>query len=317
MAKLLDRVRELLRLRHYSSRTERAYLHWIRRYIDFHGRRHPATLAAADVSRFLSSLAIDRRVSAATQNQALAALLFLYREVLGTPVGLEGVVHAKQSARLPVVLSRAEVRAVLGRMRGTSRLVATLLYGTGVRLLEGLALRVKDIDFGRSEIVVRGGKGDRDRVTMLPGSLRTPLERHLEQMRRLHDHDLAEGAGYVVLPHALGRKYPAAGREWGWQWVFPATRPYVDRATGERRRHHLHQTVIQRAFREAVQASRVPKRASCHTLRHSFATHLLEAGYDIRTVQELLGHRDVRTTMIYTHVLNRGGFGVRSPADAL
>jgi integron integrase len=317
MAKLLDRVRDRLRLRHYSPRTERVYVRWIKRYINYHGKRHPAMLGAADVSRFLSSLAIDCRVSAATQNQALAALLFLYREVLGQPVGLDRVVHAKQSARLPVVLSRAEVRVVLGRMRGNSRLVATLLYGTGVRLLEGLALRVKDIDFGRSEIVVRGGKGDRDRVTMLPGSLRTPLERHLEQVQRLHDHDLAEGAGYVAMPNALGQKYPAAGREWAWQWVFPATRPYIDRATGERRRHHLHQTVIQRAFREAVQASRVPKRASCHTLRHSFATHLLESGYDIRTVQELLGHRDVRTTMIYTHVLNRGGFGVRSPADAL
>lgn len=317
MAKLLDRVRDRLRLRHYSPRTERVYVRWIKRYINYHGKRHPAMLGAADVSRFLSSLAIDCRVSAATQNQALAALLFLSREVLGQPVGLDRVVHAKQSARLPVVLSRAEVRVVLGRMRGNSRLVATLLYGTGVRLLEGLALRVKDIDFGRSEIVVRGGKGDRDRVTMLPGSLRTPLERHLEQVQRLHDHDLAEGAGYVAMPNALGQKYPAAGREWAWQWVFPATRPYIDRATGERRRHHLHQTVIQRAFREAVQASRVPKRASCHTLRHSFATHLLESGYDIRTVQELLGHRDVRTTMIYTHVLNRGGFGVRSPADAL
>ncbi len=316
--RLLAQLRSALRSRHYSRRTEEVYVRWTRRYVRFHGLRHPAELGVSDVTQFLSSLAVDRRVSASTQNQALAALLFLYREVLGRGMGgLDQIVHAKRSTRLPVVLTRAEVRAVLKPMRGTPRLVATLLYGTGVRLLEGLALRVKDVDFGGNEILVRGGKGDRDRVTVLPGSLKAELARHLGEVKLLHDHDVAEGAGWVALPHALAWKYPAAGREWGWQWVFPATRPYVDAVTGQRRRHHLHETVIQRAFREAVRASGIAKRASCHSLRHSFATHLLEQGNDIRTVQALLGHRDVRTTMIYTHVLKRGGLGVRSPADTL
>jgi integron integrase len=316
--KLLAQVRQAVRVRHYSPRTEEAYVRWIRRYVRFHGMRHPAELGAGELSRFLSNLAVEGRVSASTQNQALASLLFLYREVLGHPVGWLGdVVHAKRSARLPVVLSRVEVRTVLKRMERTPRLIATLLYGSGLRLLEGLALRVKDIDFAGNEILVRAGKGDRDRVTMLPGAVKPLLQRHLAAVRHLHDADLAEGAGWVALPHALAGKYPNAGREWGWQWVFPATRVYVDRGTRERRRHHLHETVVQRAFRDAVRASGVPKRASCHTLRHSFATHLLETGYDIRTVQELLGHRDVRTTMIYTHVLRRGGLGVRSPADSL
>jgi len=250
-------------------------------------------------------------------NQALA-LLFLYRAVLGQPVGwLDGVVRAKQTARLPVVLTQDEVRAVLGRMGGIAGLVATVLYGAGVRLLEALRLRAKDLDFQRCEILVRGGKGDRDRVTMLPQVVKGPLRAQLERVHALHERDLAEEAGWVELPGALARKCPGAGREWVWQWVFPATRGYIDAATGERRRHHLHESVVQRAFREAVRASGIAKRASCHTLRHSFATQLLEAGYDIRTVQELLGHRDVRTTMIYTHVLNRGGFGVRSPVDVL
>ena len=316
--KLLAQVRQALRVRHYSRRTEEAYVRWVRRYVLFHGLRHPSGLGEADLTRFVSSLAVDRRVSASTQNQALAALLFLYRDVLGQRVGwLEHVVHARRSVRLPVVLTRAEVRDVLGRMEGTPRLVASLLYGSGVRLLEGLQLRVKDLDFGANEIIVRGGKGDKDRHTVLPAAFRADLERHCEAVRRLHMRDCAEGAGWVELPYALAGKYPNAGREWGWQWVFPATRGYLDPVSRQQRRHHLHETVVQRAFKQAVRASGMAKRASCHTLRHSFATHLLETGYDIRTIQDLLGHRDVRTTMIYTHVLKRGGLGVRSPADSL
>ncbi len=316
--KLLARLREAIRVRHYSRRTEEAYVWWVRRYVRFCGVRHPRELGPTDVTRFLSSLAIDRHVSASTQNQALSALVFLYAEVLELPVGwLEALVRAKRPARVPVVLTKEEVRQVLERVPGVSWVVAALLYGTGMRLLEALQLRVKDVDFAANEITIRGGKGDRDRVTMLPERLKGPLLHHLAEVRRQHELDCAEGAGSVELPGALGAKYPAVGREWGWQWVFPASRVYEDRATGQRRRHHLHETVVQRAFREAVRATGMAKRASCHTLRHSFATHLLDAGYDIRTVQELLGHRDVKTTMIYTHVLRRGGYGVRSPADTL
>lgn len=310
--KLLGQVRAALRLRHYSRRTEEAYTRWIERYIRFHGKRHPAEMGSREVSAFLASLAIHNQVSASTQNQALAALLFLYGEVLRTKVAwIADLVRAKQPRRMPVVLTRDEVRGVIGQMHGVPQLAARLLYGTGMRLLEALSLRVKDIDFGLNEIAVRGGKGGKDRVTVLPASLTSALRVHLEAVRQLHDRALAAGAGSVELPGALAAKYPAAGREWGWQWVFPATR-------GEGNyRQHLHPTVIQRAFRKGVRASGIAKPAHCHTLRHSFATHLLESGYDIRTVQELLGHRDLRTTMIYTHVLNRGGLGVRSPADTL
>jgi integron integrase len=315
--KLLTQVRAALRLRHYSRRTEQAYVQWIQRFIHHHGLRHPRDMGAAEVSDFLTSLAVQRRVSSSTQNQALAAILFLYGEVLGRKVAwVADMVRAKASPRVPIVLTRDEVRDVLGRMRGTSQLVARLLYGSGLRLLEGLRLRVKDLDFGQNEIVVRGGKGDRDRVTMLPATLKPALTLHLQAVRRLHDRRVAAGAGPVELPGALAAKYPAAGREWGWQWVFPASRDHLI-GGGRSRRHHLHPSVIQRAFHAAVKASGITKPAHCHTLRHSFATHLLESGYDIRTVQELLGHRDVRTTMIYTHVLKRGGLGVRSPADAL
>jgi integron integrase len=317
---LLAAVHRTIRLKHFSPRTERAYVAWVRRFVRFHSLRHPRELGAQDVTSFLSSLASDRGVSASTQNQALSALLFLYRDVLAMPVGwLAGLVRAKRPARVPVVLTKDEVRRVLARLkhRDVVALVAGLLYGTGMRLLEALQLRVKDIDFERNEITVRGGKGDRDRVTMLPERLKGPLLHHLANVRTQHERDLAAGAGCVPLPGALAAKYPQAGREWAWQWVFPATRPYEDRARAEPRRHHLHETVVQRAFKEAVRAARLNKRASCHTLRHSFATHLLEAGYDIRTVQELLGHRNVATTMVYTHVLNRGGRGVRSPADSL
>jgi len=317
---LLSQLRRAIRTRHYSPRTEEAYVQWVSRFVRFAGLRHPRELGAVEVTGFLSHLAVEGRVSASTQNQALSAITFLYREVLDAPVGwLNALVRAKRPARVPVVLTRDEVRRVLVRLRdrGVPALVVGVLYGTGMRLLEALQLRVKDLDFTINQITVRGGKGDRDRVTMLPERLKGPLLRHLAVVRRQHERDVERGAGWVALPGALGVKYPNAGREWAWQWVFPATRWYEDPETRERRRHHLHETVVQRVFKEAVRAARVAKPASCHTLRHSFATHLLAAGYDIRTVQELLGHRDVSTTMIYTHVLNRGGLGVRSPADTL
>ena len=313
-------MRRALRLRHYSVRTEEAYVAWVRRFVRSSALRHPRELGPSDVTRFLTSLAIDGRVSASTQNQALSAVLFLYRDVLEMPIGwLTALVRAKRPVRVPVVLTKDEVRKVLGRLkgRGAASLIVALLYGTGMRLLEALHLRVKEIDFGANQITVRGGKGDRDRVTMLPERLKGPLLSHLAAVRAQHECDIAMGAGWVALPGALGVKYPQAGREWAWQWVFPASRGYDDAETSQRRRHHLHETVVQRAFKQALRATRIAKPASCHTLRHSFATHLLESGYDIRTVQELLGHRNVATTMIYTHVLNRGGLGVRSPADTL
>lgn len=313
--KLIDRVREEIRLRHYSGETEQAYVGWIRRFVVFHGRRHPRDLGAAEVSSFLSSLA-NRGVSASTQNQALSAVMFLYERVLGVRLPwMADVVRARRPARLPVVLSRQEVAALLTRLSGPPWLMASLLYGAGLRLLECAELRVKDVSIDRGELTVRDTKGGRDRVTMLPGSLRRPLEDHLVAVKFQHDADLAAGAGSVALPGLLRGKYPNASREWAWQWVFPATRTYVDRVTGERRRHHLHETVLQRAVKEAARAAGITRPATCHSLRHSFATHLLESGYDIRTIQELLGHRDVSTTMVYTHVLNRGGRGVRSPLD--
>jgi len=316
--RLLDRVRDAVRRRHYSRRTEEAYLSWIRRFILFHGKRHPAQMGVDEITRFLTALAVQGKVASSTQNQAVSALLFLYREVLGQEIPwLDSLVYAKRSRRLPVVLTRDEVRALLEHLHGVPRLMALLLYGAGLRLLECARLRVKDIDFASNQIVVRAGKGERDRVTMLPAAVKADLARHLEAVRRQYDQDLRRGAGWVELPGALMRKYPHAGREWGWQWVFPATRIYVDRVTGQRRRHHLHETVLQRAVKEAARRAGIAKRATCHTFRHSFATHLLEDGCDIRTVQALLGHRDVSTTMIYTHVLNRGPGAVRSPADRL
>jgi len=315
---LLGMVRRQLRLKRMSPRTEEAYVGWIRRYVQFHDRRHPSIMGEREISAFLTSLAVRSRVSASTQNQALAALLFLYQQVIRQPVGgLTNIVRAKKPARLPSVLTRGEVRLVLAGMRGSTRLVALLLYGGGLRLMEGLRLRVHDLDFERELLTVRGGKGDRDRVSVLPRSAITELRAHLLVVQRLHAFDVRAGHGCVELPGALDRKIPSAPRAWEWQWVFPASRLYVDRSTGEMRRHHLHETVVQRAVSEAAQRAGLSRRVTCHTFRHSFATHLLEGGYDIRTIQELLGHRDVRTTMIYTHVLNRGGRTVNSPADTL
>lgn len=316
--RLLDVVRERIRLKRYSIRTEHAYTHWIRRFILFHGKRHPREMGAPEVEAFLSDLAVQRNVAASTQNQALAAILFLYRDVLGIELPwLQDVVRAKRPARLPVVLTRREVEAVLARLDGRDWLMASLLYGAGLRLMECVRLRVKDIDFAMRQIVVRDGKGAKDRVTMLPEKLLSPLQLQLKKAKALHDADLAAGFGEVHLPYALAQKYPNASREWGWQYVFPASRRSIDPRSGVERRHHLDPKTLQRSVRNAVRAAGLAKPASCHTFRHSFATHLLEAGYDIRTVQELLGHADVKTTMIYTHVLNRGGRGVRSPLDAV
>jgi integron integrase len=317
-AAVLDDVRRAIRSRHYSRRTEEAYLGWIRRFLQFHDQRDPAQMAAPEVSRFLSALAVERDVSASTQNQALAALLFLYKDVLDRDPGwVENVVRAKRPQRLPVVLSQHEVQALLAALQGVAWMMGTLLYGAGLRLMECLRLRVKDVDFDRGEILVREGKGDKDRVTTLPASVVPKLRAHLERVRRQHTADLAAGFGRVWLPNALARKYPNAASEWGWQWVFPASTISTDPRGGERRRHHLHESVPQRAIREAKVRAGITRPVGPHTLRHCFATHLLESGHDIRTVQELLGHSDVRTTMIYTHVLNRGRLGVQSPADRL
>lgn len=312
---LLQRYREELQLRHYARRTVKSYVLWLRRFLRFHGLRHPRTMGSAEVEAFLTHLAVEGQVSASTQNQALAALLFLYRELLKRDVALEGVVRARTRQRLPVVLSREEVRAVRDQLEGTPALVVGLLYGSGLRLMEALRLRVKDLDFERRELLIRDGKGGKDRVTLLPQSQIQPLQRHLVEVRRLHKADVETGWGRVLLPGALARKYPRADREWAWQWVFPQARRWRDRATGLEGRHHLDPSAVQKAVKQAMATAGVSKAASCHTFRHSFATHLLEGGQDIRTIQELLGHRDVSTTMIYTHVLNRGPWGVCSPAD--
>jgi integron integrase len=316
--KLLDQVRNAIRTRHYSWRTEQTYVQWIKRFIFFHNKKHPLQMGQQEVTQFLSALAVEKRVSASTQSQALSALLFLYRDVLDQELPwLHDVVRAKRPQRLPVILSRTEVRDLLDHLQGEKWLMATLLYGTGLRLMECLRLRVKDVDFARNHITVREGKGNKDRLTMLPTAVKELLARHLEEVREQHERDLAHGFGCVALPDALERKYPNANREWSWQWVFPATQVSVDPRSRVQRRHHLHESVLHRAIKEATRRAGIPKPVSCHTLRHSFATHLLEDGYDIRTVQELLGHKDVSTTMIYAHVLNRGGQGVHSPADRL
>ena len=314
--RLLDQVRGKIRLKHYSIRTEQAYVDWIRRFIVFHGRRHPDQLGAGHVEKFLTHLAVEGRVAASTQNQAKSALLFLYREVLGVELPwLDNVEQARTPKRLPVVLTREEVQAVLSRLEGTHALIVGLLYGTGLRIMEAVRLRVKDMEFTRREILVRDGKGFKDRVTVLPDLLAPSLVDHLARVKALHESDLAASCGAVYLPYALERKYPNAASEWGWQYVFPTARLSVDPRTGETRRHHVTDQSIQRAVKQAVRDAGIVKPASPHTLRHSFATHLLQSGYDIRTVQELLGHSNVATTMIYTHVLNRGGRGVTSPLD--
>lgn len=314
--RLLDQVRELIRIRHYSIRTEQAYLQWIRRYIIFHGRRHPRQLGAPELTAFLSDLAIRGKVAASTQNQALNAILFLYRDVLKIALPwLEDVQRAKRSQHLPVVLTQEEVKRLLAQLEGTVWLMASVTYGGGLRLLECLRLRVKDVDFERAELTIRDGKGQKDRMTTLPKRLIEPLRDHLARVKVRHERDLEEGFGRVCLPFALERKYPNADREWGWQYVFPSSRRSIDPRSGVERRHHVNPEVLQRAIKNAVRRAQIVKPASVHTLRHSFATHLLEAGYDIRTVQELLGHSDVKTTMIYTHVLNRGSRGVVSPFD--
>lgn len=314
----MDRLHLALRSRHYSRRTEQAYCLWVRRFIYFHGVRHPDDMGEQEINAFLTHLAVDEKVSASTQTQALSALLFLYRNVLGREVGeLTGVIRARKPDRLPVVMTRAEVRLLLECLSGDKWLMASLMYGSGLRLMECLRLRVQDIDFARGEIAVRNGKGAKDRVTMLPDALKPPLQAQLARAREVHESDVEAGWGCVVLPDALDRKYPHAAAEWRWQWVFPQERRWRDPKTGIQGRHHVHPTIIQRAVKEAAHASGVTKHVGCHTLRHSFATHLLESGYDIRTIQELLGHRSLNTTMIYTHVLNKGGLGVKSPFDVL
>ena len=314
--RLLERVHQAIRVRHYSRRTEEAYVHWIRRFILFNGKRHPDTMGEAEVTAFLNYLAAERHVAAATQNQALSAILFLYREVLGRELPwLDGVQRPSRPPRVPVVLTAAEVERLLAAMTGTRWLIASLLYGAGLRVMECLRLRVKDVDLSYRQVLVRDGKGEKDRVTMLPENLVEPVRGHLARVRLLHARDLREGYGEVHLPYALARKYPRAGREWHWQYVFPSQHRSADPEDGVVRRHHLYESVPQRAIKAAASAAGIAQPGSCHTLRHSFATHLLEGGYDIRTVQELLGHSDVSTTMIYTHVLNKGGRGVKSPFD--
>ena len=314
--RLLERVRQVARLLHFSPKTEKSYLYYIKDFILFHHQRHPREMSVAEIRAYLSHLAIKKNVAASTQNVALSALLFLYRQVLGIELpDIDNIERPKRPARLPVVFTRSEVKAILAHLDGVHHLMANLLYGSGLRLIECLRLRVKDVDFENQQITVRDGKGKKDRVTMLPNSVIEPLKLQLEKAKRLHQQDLAEGYGAVYLPYALEQKYPNASREWGWQYVFPAAKGSVDPGSGVTRRHHIGEDSLQRAVKKAVQKAGITKHGSCHTLRHSFATHLLEDGYDIRTVQKLLGHKNVKTTMIYTHLLNRGGRGVRSPLD--
>ena len=315
---LLDRVRQSIRLKNYSIRTEQAYVSWVRRFILFHDKRHPRQMGSAEVERFLSHLAVERNVSASTQNQALSALLFLYREVLKKELEYPiDSIRAKRPKRLPTVMTKQEVRNVIGRMTGKNQVMAKLLYGSGLRLMECVRLRVQDLDFGQRQIIVREGKGGKDRATVLPDSLIDLLKRHLRHVKLVHEDDIADGHGGVYLPNALETKYPNAHREWIWQYVFPAAKLSMDPRGGILRRHHADPSGLQRAVKKAARSTGIEKRVSCHTFRHSFATHLLENGYDIRTVQELLGHKHVSTTMIYTHVLRRGGRGVRSPLDPI
>lgn len=314
--KLLEQVSDALRVKHYSYQTEKSYLLWIRRFILFHNKRHPKEMGGEEINAFLTHLAVEGKVAASTQNQALSALLFLYREVLHLELDLDlDAVRAKRSRYLPTVLTPEEVKAIIVHLSGIHRLVVQVLYGSGLRLAEAQQLRVKDVDFNQRQLVIRNSKGMESRLTMLPETLVEPLQEHLLWAKRQHQQDLEQGYGSVYLPFALERKYPNAEREWSWQYVFPAERLSQDPRTGITRRHHLHESGLQRAIKQAVQKTGIPKRVSCHTFRHSFATHLLQNGYDIRTVQELLGHKDVKTTMIYTHVLNKGGRGVRSPLD--
>jgi integron integrase len=315
--KLLDRVRAVARVRHLSLRTEQAYSDWIRRFILFQRKRHPEEMGTEEIRQFLSHLAVEGSVSASTQNVALCALLFLYRDVLGVELPyVEGIQRAKRPARVPVVFTRKEVERLLARLSGTYGLIARLLYGSGLRVMESVRLRVKDLDFEYTEILVRDGKGEKDRRTILPRPLAEPLHRHLGRVKLLHEIDLSEGFGEVYLPYALGRKYPNAAKEWAWQYVFPSARLSVDPRSSVKRRHHASADSVQREVKRAIHSAGITKHGGCHTLRHSFATHLLEDGYDLRTIQELLGHSDVRTTQIYTHVLNRGGRGVRSPLES-
>lgn len=314
--RLFEQVRQRIRLKHYSIRTEQAYIQWIRRFIIFHGKRHPREMGKREIEAFLTHLAVNRNVAASTQNQALNAILFLYRQVLEIDVPwLDDVERAKKPKRLPVVLTRGEVKALLARLEGRDWLMAGMLYGCGMRLMECVRLRVKDVDFEMRQILIRDAKGQKDRITVLPDSLIEPLRRQFVYAKSLHEEDLSRGFGEVYLPYALERKYPRAGVSWGWQYVFPASQRSIDPRSGKERRHHINEQVLQRAVANSARNIGLTKPTSCHTLRHSFATHLLEDGYDIRTVQELLGHKDVKTTQIYTHVLNRGGKGVRSPLD--
>ena len=317
-SELFDRLHVALRARHYARRTEQAYGHWITRFSHFHHGRHPVEMAEPELNAFLTHLAVKEQVSASTQNQALAAVLFLYRHVIGRGIGdLGEVIRARKPERLPVVMTREEVKAVLANLTGDKWLMVSIMYGAGLRLMECLRLRVQDIDFSQNEILVRDGKGAKDRITMLPDSLKVPLQDHLKRVKAVHQQDLADGWGRVLLPNALDRKYPNAPKDWRWQWVFPQDRRWINGKTKEQGRHHIDESLVQKAVREAVAKAGLTKRATCHTFRHSFATHLLESGSDIRTIQELLGHRDVKTTMIYTHVLNRGPGGVRSPLDEI